>query len=223
MTSGNWKLNADCIRFNGNGDLIDGQHRLRACIESGCSFDTYVAVNLDHDAFDTIDQGRKRTIGDIFTRQGHANYNTLSGAIRTVWRLERGFTVSKGAMRADEANAVLETNPTIHDACAVARNLCGRRKLIGPAVLAGLIHMTRKKNKAQADAFWEAVMIGDGMSKTDAAFVLRERLIANIGSMTKIQGDNLIALCIKAWNSHRDGGPCRVLKYDYREEFPKIK
>lgn len=57
-----WKLNGDSIRFNGSGDLIDGQHRLTGCVKAGVPFDSYVIRGLDHDAFDTIDQGRRRTI-----------------------------------------------------------------------------------------------------------------------------------------------------------------
>jgi hypothetical protein len=42
MSDRAWKLNGDCVRFNGNGDLVDGQHRLTACVKSGQSFETYI-------------------------------------------------------------------------------------------------------------------------------------------------------------------------------------
>ena len=38
ILSGEWKLNGDTIRFDSNGTLIDGQHRLHACVKAGKSF-----------------------------------------------------------------------------------------------------------------------------------------------------------------------------------------
>ena len=144
MAGGKWKLNGDAIRFNGDGTLIDGQHRLRACIESGCSFDTYVVTNLDNDAFDTIDQGRKRSIADVFARQGFSNA-ALSAAVRVVWRFKRGYGAKGVGMRPDEANDILQGSPGLTDAVETARSLCGRKKLISPGALAALIFLTRKK------------------------------------------------------------------------------
>ena len=43
MQEGRWKLNGEPIQFNCDGTLINGQHRLQACVRADTSFDTLVA------------------------------------------------------------------------------------------------------------------------------------------------------------------------------------
>lgn len=47
MAVGEWGLNGKCITFDADGVLLGGQHRLLACIESGCPFTTLVVRGLD--------------------------------------------------------------------------------------------------------------------------------------------------------------------------------
>lgn len=46
MGSGNWPVTGESIKFSETGDLLDGQHRLVACVLSGVSFQTWVAHNV---------------------------------------------------------------------------------------------------------------------------------------------------------------------------------
>jgi hypothetical protein len=62
MKDGNWKENGETIKFDFNGNLIDGQHRLQAIVESGITIELIIVEGLDPNVADTIDIGRKRTI-----------------------------------------------------------------------------------------------------------------------------------------------------------------
>jgi hypothetical protein len=42
MASGHWPLTGEGIRFDEADQLVDGRHRLRACVKSGVPFLTYV-------------------------------------------------------------------------------------------------------------------------------------------------------------------------------------
>ena len=42
MASGHWPLMGEGIRFDEADQLVDGRHRLRACVQSGVPFLTYV-------------------------------------------------------------------------------------------------------------------------------------------------------------------------------------
>lgn len=50
MKSGKWIVNGDTIQMNGSR-LLDGQHRLLAIIESGCTIETLVAEEVENNAF----------------------------------------------------------------------------------------------------------------------------------------------------------------------------
>ncbi len=73
MTQGNWQINGQTIVINNRGQMVDGQHRLMALIESGMTLPFIVVRGVAQEAVKTIDVGRKRSMGDIFQMQGVYN------------------------------------------------------------------------------------------------------------------------------------------------------
>src|SRR5438128_2685113 len=63
MARGEWVLNGEAIKFNGNEDLLDGQTRLRACVIANKPFKTLVIRGLETD--ESMDSGRPRTIASV--------------------------------------------------------------------------------------------------------------------------------------------------------------
>lgn len=226
MGHGAWKVNGDAIRFNGNGDLLDGQHRLHACIKSGKSFETYVISGLEHDAFDTIDQGKKRTIGDVFSRQGYKHYSTLAAAVRWIWIYENLAADAKSCrtpfpVRPDEANEVLEKHPAVHAAVEDARKFASCR-MIHPGLLAFLVYYTSIADEHLSKLFWQGVCDSTGLKKGDAAYLLNKRLRENISATTTLPTETIAALCIKAWNASYLDKPLGTLKWHSDELFPRF-
>lgn len=64
MKNGRWKLSSETIAFDKHGNLKDGQHRLLACIKSGCPFKTIVVRGLEDGADAVIDIGKQRSAAD---------------------------------------------------------------------------------------------------------------------------------------------------------------
>src|SRR3990172_2754159 len=48
IRSGAWYVNGETIKFAADGTLLDGQNRLRACIEAGRAFTSVVVRGLPH-------------------------------------------------------------------------------------------------------------------------------------------------------------------------------
>lgn len=69
MLAGNWVLQHQGIAFNANGDLVDGQHRLRAIIKSGCTVCMTVTRGLPAECVTGIDVGAKRAYQDVLQMQ----------------------------------------------------------------------------------------------------------------------------------------------------------
>jgi hypothetical protein len=221
MAESQWKLNGDSIRFNGNGDLIDGQHRLHACVQAGKSFDSYIVRGLEHDAFDTIDQGTKRSIGDVFARQGFVHYKSLAAACRWLYIYRNGM-LGRRKLRPDEANKIIAENPGLHDAMHIAVQLYADKRLLNPSSLAFLIYECGQVDPDKSLAFWTAVCVGEGLTKGEPAHQLQRRLIQNLSSVAKLHNNTVTALAIKAWNAHRTRKPLGVLKWMSEEPFPTI-
>ena len=70
MTTGNYKVNGETIKISSTGEIIDGQHRLLACVKSGMSFDTYIVYNVEREAVGTIDMGKGRSVADSLNVMG---------------------------------------------------------------------------------------------------------------------------------------------------------
>ena len=47
MQNGNWKLNGKTLTFDRNGRLLNGQHRLSACVKAGVPLTILVIRGLD--------------------------------------------------------------------------------------------------------------------------------------------------------------------------------
>ena len=93
MKNGYWDLNGQPIQIDQKGNVVNGQHRLNACIESGCDFQSLVVFNVETSAIKTIDEGaRARTLSDfIDIRYNAKNSNTVSAAIRAISYWDAGW------------------------------------------------------------------------------------------------------------------------------------
>lgn len=222
MTAGAWKVNGDSIRFNCNGDMVDGQHRLLACIKSGVTFESYVVDGIQVDAFDTIDQGFKRVVSDLFARRGYKHYVMLASGVRWIWRYEGSMTI-QGAMREDLANDIIERHSGIHTAVQIASEH-SRSGLIQPGLFAFLLYWTGQKDVSRAEKFWLSVVDGDSLEKGTPAYLLNRRLVQNLGSVSKLGSTVVAALSVKAWNAHVSKKPseAKILKWAEAEAFPTI-
>lgn len=67
---GDWRLSHQPIAFDTDGNLIDGQHRLNAIIQTGISLQVMVTRGVDPESFDVIDRGLKRSAGDVLGIHG---------------------------------------------------------------------------------------------------------------------------------------------------------
>ena len=100
MKNRRWQVNGDAIRFDEYGNLLDGQHRLAACIEAQTVFRSLVIRGLPPEVMTTIDVGKKRTLADTLTLEGVKNAKALSAVLLRIHRIHKGpnFVVSPNLM-----------------------------------------------------------------------------------------------------------------------------
>lgn len=82
MKTGTWRFNGDTIRFDKDGNLIDGQHRLKAVILADMTITFIFAEGFDSETIKTIDQEIKpRNLSDLLKINEVENCNTIAGII----------------------------------------------------------------------------------------------------------------------------------------------
>lgn len=226
MSAGQWTYTGEAIIFS-KDHLIDGQHRLMACVKSGKPFDALVVFGAPDDAFAFIDVGKTRTAGDIFGIHGVTNAKAAAAAIAWVIGYENGYLdvhsnqpLPKFTTHA-ELYAGLENRPTFQDSIAIGR-LFGRLKLSQPAIVTGMHYICAQKSRDDADAFFRNVAEGIGFTgRDDPAYRMNKVLIDSATTRRKLGRTETAALFIKAWNAYRRHRPITKLSFAIGEAFPK--
>lgn len=92
MAEGRWMNLADGdIVIDANGNLIDGQHRLLAVIQSGMTVPFAFKEGIPTESYKVIDSGKKRTAADVIGGKYAAHKSSLARAICGVMR---GYSLS---------------------------------------------------------------------------------------------------------------------------------
>lgn len=127
MKAHRWKTTHQGIAFDRSGDLLDGQHRLRAVIRAGVPVRMLVFRDCDRATFDRLDTGRKRTAADALSIDGTEHARTLAAIARCVIRFgfkESGvtdaFVVEFAREHGDELAEYLHLVPSLTAAGAAA-------------------------------------------------------------------------------------------------------
>lgn len=223
MAEGCWAVNGDAIRFNGDGTLIDGQHRLWACIEAGVSFRTVVIRGVPTEAYATIDRGRKRSVADVLSARGVSRYTKVHTICRTLWMWQHGYLDRDRPRPTDrEVLATFDDHPDTERWAIWATRL--RKVISRPTLGAALVYIFKEvSTEADAQEFAESLHAGAGLTRDDPLLLLRDRLVRDKDAKESLKRRDWMALFIKTWNYRREGRTVKILKWAENESFPEIQ
>lgn len=222
MKAGRFVFNGDAIRFSSDQRLIDGQHRLMACVETGLTFTSVVIEGIDQKAFSTIDSGRKREAGDVLAISGFSNSKVMAAAIRLVVFINSGNkTIQSISMTGAE---VLELSKTMLPGIVESTHYAAGKKNtpLTRSSIAALHYLFSQKDPVKAATFFEKLRTGENLSGRHPILLLRNALEYGHKSKRSLAIESEIALTIKAWNHFRRGNEIKSLRYRDDEAFPRI-
>lgn len=220
MLAGGWKLNGDAIRFAGD-TLIDGQHRLEAVRLSNCTIQSIVVRGIDPSCFDCIDAGKRRSTADTLGCMGFKNTTKLAAMLSMIDR----YMTSRLDKVVHYSNAEMEElvnkypdapDEIIHDYKAKMRGL------VSACVVDSCRYLFAKKDRNAMEQFMDRVLKGANISEGTPEYLLRERLIANSLSKSKLPKEYIMILFIKAWNARRAGIEMKALRHHEGSVIPVI-
>lgn len=218
MRRGEWvEMAGDPIRFNQQGELIDGQHRLWAVIEAGATLRFAVGRGLPAEAMTVLDTGRRRTLADFLEMRGEHNAAALAGALNYLhhyWVTKEMVSVQWGikSLTVTEALKSLEEHPGIRESAtaahSVARHLGG-----GQSRWAAIHYVLTSIDYPDAEQFFKKLLTAEEVPQGSPISLLRSQLIADWHSIRRMGIREYIALVFKAWNLYRRGEPVRMLSW----------
>jgi hypothetical protein len=209
MEDGRWLLTGDAIRFDVDKKLLDGQHRLLACIRANTPFSTSVIYNLPKEAGLTIDTNIPRRAADVLTMAGHRSTTMLAAAARFIIfaRTEQSFsrhkTLSRGWARItnQEVVDVVDKHPLLP--AAVARIHRERPSGCNNTLLAVLLYLGENLLDAPdtARSFVNVFVTGVPSKPGCPAHALRERMLrTTAGNAPHVPREAAHRGLIHAWN-----------------------
>lgn len=229
MIAGAWHLNGETIVFSEDETLMDGQHRLWAVVESGCTVKLCIVKGAKEDSMDTFDMGRARTFSDALQINGKVDTRYLAGAARW-WRwydsFRKGGLATGGHPSHAELKVVLAKHPMVELAAGAIPKSKAKR-LIPAAVLTFVLSAAMERDIDAAEQWLNALASGQGLPEDSATYLLRERMIVNASANTKLDQMYVAAYTIKAWNYWFKRRPMRSLRWGATggnaEAFPNFE
>lgn len=231
MTEGAWRLNGESIVLTGDA-VLDGQHRLWACIEANLPFDSLVVEGVESDAFSTIDTGRVRNTSDITAivigdkSIPVATLKAASTAAGLVLAFDTGGRFNSATYRETTNTKIADfvnRHKVIVDVAAKVRSLYTRNVGATASHLVAVTFLVCRGFPEVIESFMEPVMSGAGLVRDSAAFAFRGKCIADPTPPDFRTQFNRLAVLIKAWNAHVQGEPVRHLRYHAGvEAFPTL-
>jgi hypothetical protein len=233
MATGNWKLNGETIIIADTGRLLEGQHRLWACIKANTPFATYVVEGVDENVFDTINTGKSRSNKDILSILGFSNAARLAAAVRWYKNLSAGMFVTGGAkvkMAAFELEEIISSHPRLIEIVNTVINGSFIRELLPSGVTAALIYLFEQVDEERAKEWVHQLQTGEGLSEGNAVLALRSRIVTYAARRQKGAYDNLeyYSFMVNSWNAFFNGETVQVVRgsttmSDGTRVYPKIK
>lgn len=225
MERGKWnELNGETIKFDCDGNLIDGQHRLFAQIKYGKTMWWFVAYNCRRDAFKTIDNGSNRKAPDMLSIKGHENCNVLAATLGLASRYKDGTIAKAGrnGLSNQDVYDLVGQEPGIVGSVSVAIENKGPKGFLATSIAAFIHYMGSKGGNSQlADNFVKALCRGDHCENDQPITMLRKKLVENLVASKKANRIVVTAWCVKAWNAYYEGRTLSPSSLRYRSRPTK--
>lgn len=235
ISNGEWKLNGEAIKFNGDGSILDGQHRLMAVIKSGLPIYSLVITGLSRGSQDTMDLGRSRSLSDLLRMEGVANYAAISaivnmtGIVQGMWNAqERGLLGShvNAETIATQLRRYMDDAERFDAALRSSRAMSLTIKWSATPIGA-VAYFAIADHADEWDYFAESVASGANLAPGDPALALRQAaLMRRPQHRQTINRLWAFALCAKAWNAFVSESQIKNLKWRLngtkREQLPTV-
>lgn len=228
ILAGDFILTGETIIFDTNGNVINGQHRLTACVEANRSIPALVVLGVAANAFSVLDQHAKRTVGQVLQMLNHTNANALGASLMVLNNfLSTGIMYRAGhGMTVGENLRLLAEHPGLHNTIAFLGSHAKGTRLFGSTSIPIVGHYVfRHIDPAAADLFFASFIdfkIPDGVQWEAPHLLLKRLSSAGMDRGKKLVPRLVSALLIKAWNAYYENRPCKVLKFSDEEDYPMV-
>lgn len=223
MKRGQWMLNGENVKFDREGNILDGQHRLLAVVEADAEVPLTFVTGLPIEVKRTVDTGRNRSTADVLAMRGGVPSPRYAGSIVRLLIALRYEESGKSAANATITNTdvldFIDGNPTILGVVEQAL-IVAKETGLNPASAGAALFQTFSANPSKAQEFFDGLVSGIGYENGDPRLALRRYAFNN---RSNAMGHKVAAYCayIKAWNAFLKGDSIQIMRVS-KSEFPQV-
>lgn len=225
MKAGEWKLTGEAIMLNGER-LLNGQHRLEACVAAGVPFTTAVARGVDAESMTVMDSGLPRSMGDVLAFRGYTNVHQTASTAKLVLAWRRGLLrdtnkMQIGISREDQLALISEHQMRFEAAVKQGGRI---RRAIGlsSSVWSAAVFEMESVDQDATDLFVGRLVDGVGLTDTSPILALRNWCVNSVTLQRSRRKHELICASAKAWNAYILDKPMKMMKVLPTEDVPHL-
>lgn len=237
MMSGQFRLTGETIIFDLDGDLIDGQHRVRCCAATGVTIDVLAVYGASPGTFDVLGQGAKRTLQNVLASRGEKDASGLGAAISYLHlymqtgMLYRSDSEIVARLTIEDNLQILDDNPGLRDSASFIHNRSMVTKYAGGAGLSAAMHyICGLHSNRLANAFFDTLQavakakVGEhSLTPRWAVMCQLFRILnTNYNASRKFDMKGMSCLLIRAWNAMLEGRQIKNLMYRVGDKYPLL-
>lgn len=182
-----WRLTASGIGIDSNGVLCDGQHRLKAIIDSGRSIPCIIVTGLSPKSQEKIDRHAKRTMIDSFKLAGYAHNSIEINISKFLAEIKINGVVDSShniPVSDSEVKSALECHNKAIKNIAPSSKL-HTKGLSRTGFLSAMV-LYNELDELKSIKFYDQVLSGVMLNQNDPAMRLRKYLIGETQNGQKI-------------------------------------
>ncbi len=233
ILDGEWSLNGATIVFSDDGELLDGQNRLMACVEAGIPIVTIVVRGVGKSAQLTMDMGVKRQVADFLKMRGYKEASTVAAIGTAMYKAETfGLSAAFSKTNGSEFTVLATVNyidgvyeERIKPILRTCRKVSNTYRGVSLGTIGVLYDRFRAIDEEDAVVFAKQLLKVEIPCKT--MLLLHRKLEENaMSGQGRMPQEVIAALVVKTWNAYMTGEDKKMLKYTaggaHRESFPEV-
>lgn len=205
MKNGDWKRTGETVKFNADGNLVDGQQRLMAVQLADIPVWLDITYNVERGAELVMDTGRKRTMRNQIKMRGGDDFNQhVSGLVSWHWRWERGNRLNFTTKRFPQPSLTQlvrqwEKNRYLYENCFRRGTDLWRQSIGAKTPMALGYLLLTEVSEDLGGLFYDEFVSGENLKSGSPVLALRKRLMEKITAHKVAKPSDQLYLVLRAW------------------------
>lgn len=222
MRMGDWPLTGVGLIFDESGLLLDGQHRLFACVRAGVGFVTVVWRGIAAGARDRVDTGKSRSAPDVM-KLNHRDLTKREAGVASAAAKFAMFLPALGFFQERvvspspaEVDVFVVNHPEFGVAARKARALAAPIPILTDSLVAMcLVKFAMAADPDTAEEFFAGLGTMDFSYPADPRKALLQRLRAAKDKRERLSPHEVFSATFRTWNAWRGGQGATILRLNH--------